>query len=148
MGVLSLGIMDIRGIWRKWKEQNAPTRKQKTQKKIGTLKEFGEIRRRNRTNQKLGIKRKNRNIDQGNFGEMKGKNAPIKKIGRPGNRPTNEKIKPRKIRSSARRRRLGIAGIGVITGPCALKILGPFGGVSYIAPSARDRAHQRDYNPS
>ena len=46
-------IMDIRGIWRKWKEQNAPTRKQKTQKKIGTSREFGEIRRRKRTNQKI-----------------------------------------------------------------------------------------------
>ena len=46
--------------------------------------------------------------------------------------PTKEEIDPRKFRSSARRRRLGIAGIGV-TGRCALKILGPFE-VSYIPP--------------
>jgi hypothetical protein len=77
MGVLPLGIMDSGGIWRKWKEQNASTRKQKNQKKIGTSRELGEIRRRKRTNQKVGIKRKKRNIDQG---EMKGKNAPIKKL--------------------------------------------------------------------
>ena len=54
-------------------EQNAPTRKQKTQKKIGTSRKFGEIRR------KWRDQKKKRNIDQGDFGKIKGKNAPIKK---------------------------------------------------------------------
>ena len=45
---------------------------------------------------------------------------------------TNQKSDPRKFRSSARKRRLGIAGIGVI-GRCALTIMGPFE-VSYIPP--------------
>ena len=61
------------GIWRIWKEQNASTRKQKNQKKIGTSRELGEIRR------KWRDQKKKRNIDQGDFGKMKGKNAPIKK---------------------------------------------------------------------
>ena len=128
MGVLSLGIMDSGGIWRKWKEQNASTRKQKNQKKIGTSRELGEIRRRKRTNQKVGIKRKKKeHRSRGNEREkrtnqkvkkLKRKSGNPPKIGRPGSRPTKEKIEPRKVRSSARRRRLGIAGIGV-TGRCA-----------------------------
>ena len=54
-----------------------------------------------------------------------------------GNRKTQtHKIDPRKFRSSARKRRLGIVGIGVI-GRCALKISGRFE-VSYIPPGAGD----------
>ena len=66
-----------------------------------------EMERTKRTNQKTENAKENRNIDQGNFGEMKGKNAPKSKkqetqrksgnppkIGRPGSHPTNEKLTP------------------------------------------------------
>ena len=79
MGVLSLGIMDIRGIWRKWKEQNAPIRKQKTQKKNRDIKGIWGNSKKKTHQSEIGDQKKNRNIDPGNFGEMKGKNAPIKK---------------------------------------------------------------------
>ena len=51
----------------------------------------------------------------------------------------SKKIDPPKFRSSARKRRLGIAGIGVI-GRCTLKFLGPFE-VSYIPPKAHLTKH-------
>ena len=110
--------------------------------------ELGEIRRRKRTNQKVGIKRKKKEHRSREFwgnerkkthqSKHKKNSKKIQKFakklsGRPGSRPTNGKIEPRKIRSSARRRCLGIAGIGV-TGRCVLKILGPFE-VTYIPPA-------------
>ena len=59
---------------------------------------------------------------------------PPKKI---GNRKPTKKSDSRKFRSSARKRRLGIAGTGVIRRR-ALTFLGPFE-VSYIPPCPRNR---------
>ena len=77
------------------------------------------MKRKKRTNQEIENSKKPGNLP---------------KIGRPGSHPTNEIIiiDPRKFRSSARRRRLGIVGIGV-AGRCALKNFGLFG-VSYSIP--------------
>ena len=79
--VPSLGFMDIRGIWRKWKEQKRTNQKIENSKKKGTSREFGEIRRRKRTNQKLGIKRKIGTSRE--FGGNEKKKRTNKKTGNP-----------------------------------------------------------------
>ena len=69
-----MGIMDIRGDledMERTKRINQKTEKSKENR--GTSRELGEIRR------KWRDQKKKRNIDQGDFGKIKGKNAPIKK---------------------------------------------------------------------
>ena len=139
MRVLSLGIMDIRGDledMERTKRINQKTEKSKenrdikgtrgNSKKVEGSKEkkehrsrgFWENKREKRTN------RKNKKFKENP--EIRQEHEDLEVA------PQTKKIEPRKIRSSARRRRLGIAGIGV-TGRCALKFLGRFE-VSYIPP--------------
>ena len=72
IGVLSLGFMDIRasgGSGGKGKNKTHQPENRKLKKKIGPSREFGKIRRRKHTNQKLGIKRKTGKSIKGIWGK-------------------------------------------------------------------------------